>query len=152
MRALIQRVSRASVSIGGELHDEIGHGMLILLGVSAADDAAAADSLAQKCAQLRIFDDGEGKMNRSVKEVEGSTLVISQFTLYADTARGNRPSFTQAAKPELAEQLYGRFLENLRTELGEGRVRTGVFRAMMDVELTNNGPVTIMIESKNHAS
>src|ERR1043165_7785241 len=124
MRALIQRVSRASVSIGGELHDEIGHGMLILLGVSAADDAAAADSLAQKGAQLRIFD-GEGKMNRSVKEVEGSTLVISQFTLYADTAKGNRPSFIQAAKPELAEQLYGRFVENLRTELGEGGVRAG---------------------------
>src|SRR5258706_1233318 len=152
MRALIQRVSRASVSIGGTLHNEIGHGMLIFLGVSTADDAEAADSLAKKCAQLRIFDDGEGKMNRSVKEIEGSTLVISQFTLYADTTKGNRPSFVQAARPEVAEELYGRFVEDLKTALGEGQVRTGVFRAMMDVDLTNNGPVTLMIESKNHAS
>jgi D-aminoacyl-tRNA deacylase len=152
MRALIQRVGRASVSVGGTLHSEIGHGMLIFLGVSSADDESAAEFLAQKCAQLRIFEDSEGKMNRSVKEVEGSTLVISQFTLYADTTKGNRPSFIQAARPELAEKLYGRFVEDLKSELGEGQVRTGVFRAMMDVELTNNGPVTLMIESKNHAS
>jgi D-tyrosyl-tRNA(Tyr) deacylase len=152
MKALIQRVSRASVSIAGTVHNEIGKGMLIFLGVSSTDDNLAAESLAQKVAQLRIFEDEEGKMNRSVKDVNGSTLVISQFTLYADTAKGNRPSFIQAARPQAAEALYGKFVEDLKKELGEPRVRTGVFRAMMDVELINNGPVTLMIESKNHAS
>jgi D-aminoacyl-tRNA deacylase len=151
MRALVQRVKRARVSIAGALHDEIGPGMVIFLGVSSTDDASAAGYLAQKCAQLRIFEDEQGKMNRSVQDVGGSALVISQFTLYAETARGNRPSFVQAAPPEDAEQLYGRFVEDLKAQMGEQRVGTGVFRAMMDVELVNSGPVTILIESKNHA-
>lgn len=152
MRALVQRVRQASVSVGGTLQNEIGTGMLIFLGVSSADDASAAGYLAQKCAQLRIFEDEAGKMNRSVKDVDGSALVISQFTLYADTTKGNRPSFVQAAPPEVAEELYTQFVKDLEKELGDRRVRTGVFRAMMDVQLVNNGPVTIMIESKSHAS
>ena len=151
MRALVQRVTRANVTIGGALHHEIGPGMVVFLGVSSTDDVSAAHYLAQKCAQLRIFEDEEGKMNRSVKEVEGSALVISQFTLYADTAKGNRPSFVQAAPPDVAEELYEKFVTDLKVELGDRRVGTGVFRAMMDVQLVNSGPVTIMIESKNHA-
>ena len=152
MRALIQRVSGASVSVGNIVHNEIEHGMVVFLGVSAADTPAAAAYLAQKCADLRIFEDQTGKMNLSIKEAGGSALVVSQFTLYADTRRGNRPSFTEAARPEIAEELYGKFVGNLQKELGDSKVRTGVFRAMMDVHLTNSGPVTVMIESKGHAS
>ena len=152
MRALIQRVSRAKVSVGSILHNEIERGMVVFLGVSAEDTPAEAAHLAQKCADLRIFEDQGGKMNFSIKEAGGSALVVSQFTLYADTSKGNRPSFTEAARPEIAEELYGKFVGHLQKELGGPKVRTGVFRAMMDVELTNSGPVTVMIESKGHAS
>lgn len=148
MRALIQRVSRASVSIGGASESEIGKGMLIFLGVTHNDASEDAEYLADRCAALRIFEDDQGKMNLSVGESGGSALVVSQFTLYADTRKGNRPSFVDAARPEIAEQRYNEFVAALRSRLGEPGVRTGVFRAMMDVQLNNDGPVTIMLESK----
>ncbi|HTK81599.1 MAG TPA: D-aminoacyl-tRNA deacylase [Bacteroidota bacterium] len=148
MRALIQRVSRASVSIGGASESEIGKGMLIFLGVTHNDASEDAEYLADRCAALRIFEDDQGKMNLSVGESGGSALVVSQFTLYADTRKGNRPSFVDAARPEIAEQRYNDFVTALRSRLGEPGVRTGVFRAMMDVQLNNDGPVTIMLESK----
>jgi D-tyrosyl-tRNA(Tyr) deacylase len=123
--------------------------MLILLGVKQSDDEADAQYLADRCAALRIFDDEEGKMNLSVKDVGGEAMVVSQFTLYGDTRKGNRPSYSEAAPPELAERLYESFVRRLRESLGHAKVATGVFRAMMDVELVNDGPVTVAIESKN---
>ena len=152
MRALVQRVRHASVSINQSLHSEIGRGLLIFLGVSNSDTPAEARTLAGRCASLRIFEDENARMNLSLKDTAGSALVVSQFTLYADTRRGNRPSFTSAAAPEMAEKLYQEFVDSLTTELGERNVRTGVFRTMMDINLTNDGPVTIMLESKDHAS
>lgn len=150
MRALIQRVKRCSVSINGALQSSIGSGMLILLGVSRTDSSDDAAYLAERCAHLRIFDDAEGKMNRSLRDVQGSALVVSQFTLYGDTRKGNRPSYSEAAQADVAEKLYNEFVSHLRRHLHEERVATGVFRAMMDVELVNDGPVTILLESKNH--
>lgn len=149
MRALIQRVHRSSVTISGRMHCSIGKGMLILLGIKGTDQLQDAVYLAEKCASLRIFDDGEGKMNLSVRDVGGSALVVSQFTLYGDTRKGNRPSYSDAAPPETAETLYERFVTELRRMVGDGKVRTGVFRAMMDVELVNDGPVTVLVESKD---
>ncbi|MEK6756521.1 MAG: D-aminoacyl-tRNA deacylase [Bacteroidota bacterium] len=149
MRALIQRVRRCSVSIDGALHSSIGTGMLILLGVKQSDAEADAKHLADRCAALRIFDDAEGKMNLSVKDVGGEAMVVSQFTLYGDTRKGNRPSYIEAAPPELAERLYESFIGRLRAALGDSKVASGVFRAMMDVDLVNDGPVTVLIESKN---
>ncbi len=148
MKVLVQRVTEASVTIDGRVHSEIGQGMVILLGVRTGDIAQAANFLADKCSALRIFEDAEGKMNVSVKETGGSALVVSQFTLYGDAQRGNRPSFTDAARPEEAEPLYERFAAQMRSALGNERVKTGVFGAMMKVHLVNDGPVTIMIESK----
>ncbi|HXG38806.1 MAG TPA: D-aminoacyl-tRNA deacylase [Bacteroidota bacterium] len=150
MRALIQRVKRCSVSINGALHSSIGQGILILLGVGQTDKSDDAAYLAERCAHLRIFDDTEGKMNRSVLEVQGSALVVSQFTLYGDTRKGNRPSYSEAAPPDVAEKLYNEFVSHLRRHLSAEKVATGVFRAMMEVELVNDGPVTVLLESKNH--
>ena len=149
MRALIQRVKRSSVSIGERLHSEIGPGMLILLGVKAGDEVADVEYLADRCAALRIFEDDQAKMNLSVKDVRGSVMVVSQFTLYGDTRKGNRPSYSEAAPPEMAEALYDHFVHRMRESLGVEKVATGVFRAMMDVELINDGPVTVMVESKS---
>jgi D-aminoacyl-tRNA deacylase len=149
MKALLQRVRRCSVTIDGVVHSSVGKGILILLGVKQGDSDADALYLAERCSALRIFEDPQGKMNLSVRDVEGAAMVVSQFTLYGDTTRGNRPSFSAAAPPETAEALYESFVKHLRTLLGDQRVATGVFRAMMDVELINDGPVTVMVESKS---
>jgi D-tyrosyl-tRNA(Tyr) deacylase len=140
LKAVVQRVARARSTPGGE----IGAGLCVLLGIAEGDDAAVADRLAEKIAKLRIFPDGDGKFDRSVVDAGGSALVVSQFTLLGDTAKGNRPSFTAAARPELAEALYERFAERLR-EIGIP-VETGVFGARMQVELVNDGPVTIILD------
>ncbi len=147
MRALIQRVTEAVVTVGPETAGSIGPGLLVLLGVATTDSPDDARRLAAKCASLRIFDDADGKMNLSVKQTGGEAMVVSQFTLYGDASRGNRPSFTGAAQPEAAERLYREFLSALQGELGADRVRAGVFRAMMKVKLVNDGPVTILLES-----
>jgi D-tyrosyl-tRNA(Tyr) deacylase len=149
MRALIQRVSSASVSIDGQMHSRIGKGLLIFLGIRTGDSEKECDYLAEKCASLRIFEDAQEKMNLSVKEVNGSVLVVSQFTLYADTRKGNRPSFVEAAPPQTAEPLYERFVVSMQEIIGKDKVSSGVFRAMMDVSLINDGPVTVIVESKN---
>jgi D-tyrosyl-tRNA(Tyr) deacylase len=138
VRALVQRVSRAEVTVDGERIASIGAGMLVLLGVAPDDDAARADRLAEKLARLRIFEDAEGRMNDALGERE--VLCVSQFTLYADTRKGNRPSFTGAAPPELAEPLYERFCERLGAKRGS-------FGARMEVELVNDGPVTLLLEA-----
>ncbi|HTX17070.1 MAG TPA: D-aminoacyl-tRNA deacylase [Bacteroidota bacterium] len=148
MRALVQRVSRARVTVDGTERGAIGIGLLIFVGVKNGDTEADAEYLAAKCCSLRAFEDKEQKMNLSVQEVGGSVLAVSQFTLYGDTRRGNRPSFVEAAPPAESEPLYEAFLRFLRARLGAEHVSSGVFRAMMDVELTNDGPVTLMIESK----
>ena len=147
MRAVVQRVSVAQVLVGGDTVAEIGRGLCVLLGVASDDDEAVAERLAGKVARLRIFENDEGKFDRSVVDVHGSTLVVSQFTLIADSKRqrGTRPSFTNAARPEVAEPLYEGFCETLR---GYGlHVETGVFGARMAVELVNDGPVTLILDS-----
>ncbi len=145
MRALVQRVSQASVAVDGAERGRIGQGLLVLLGVGQDDDEAAAAEVARKMLNLRIFEDQDGKMNRSVVDVAGAVLCISQFTLYGDVRRGNRPSFTAAAPPERAEALYQRFCDAVR----EGGVpcEQGVFGAHMNVSLVNDGPVTLMIDT-----
>jgi D-tyrosyl-tRNA(Tyr) deacylase len=148
MRALVQRVKKCEVRIQGETHSSIGEGMLVLLGVKGTDTEADASYLADRCAALRIFQDNDGKMNLSLTDTNGAAMVVSQFTLYADTRKGNRPGFTDAAPPDLANELYEKFVARMKEKLGEQRVATGQFRAMMEVELVNDGPVTIMIESK----
>ena len=145
MKAVVQRVSRAEVRARGAVVGTIGRGMLVLLGVAEGDAEAGARALAAKVAKLRIFPSEERPIDRSVLDVGGAALVVSQFTLCADTSRGNRPSFTGAARPEEAERLYAVFCDALR---GEGvPVETGTFGAMMDVELVNDGPVTIVLRS-----
>jgi D-tyrosyl-tRNA(Tyr) deacylase len=144
MRALVQRVQRASVTVEGEVVGSIGAGLCVLVGVTHTDDAATADRLATKVWNLRCFDDDEGAMNRSVAEVGGSVLVVSQFTLYGDTRKGRRPSYVDAARPEQAEPLCDAFVAALRT-LG-AHVETGRFRTHMEVELVNDGPVTLSLE------
>jgi len=146
MRAVVQRVSRAKVTVEGEVTGEIGSGSLILLGVAAKDTEADADYLVEKVLNLRIFEDGDGKMNLSLLDVKGGLLVVSQFTLYGDTRRGRRPSFIDAAPPEQANRLYEYFVAKARAQLGD--VGTGRFQAMMDVELVNDGPVTIILDSE----
>ena len=145
MRAAVQRVSRARVTVGSSVTGEIAMGLLILLGVGRDDTPAVAASMAEKISNLRIFEDEAGKMNRSLLEVKGSVLVVSQFTLYGDARGQRRPSFIAAAPPEQAKSLYEEFAEALRT-LGVS-VATGVFGAMMSVELVNEGPVTILLDS-----
>jgi D-tyrosyl-tRNA(Tyr) deacylase len=145
MRAVIQRVARAEVRVEGAVVGSVGKGLLVLLGVAQEDDEEAARFLADKVAALRIFEDGAGKMNLALAEVGGGVLVVSQFTLLGDLRKGNRPSFTGAAPPERANALYERFCALLR-EKGLA-VATGVFRAHMDVELVNDGPVTVMLDS-----
>ncbi len=152
MRAVVQRVMRADVTIGGTLQSEIAHGLLIFLGIGKNDSSGDAERLAEKCATLRIFNDEKGKMNRSVQDVGGSVLVVSQFTLYADARKGHRPSFTDAASPEAAERLYNEFILILSGILGPQKVRSGLFGAMMNVGLVNDGPVTIVLESEQHGT
>jgi D-aminoacyl-tRNA deacylase len=145
LRAVVQRVSQASVTVGGEVVSQIGPGSLVLLGVAAGDTPVASERLAGKVARLRIFENEDGRFDRSLLEVWGEALVVSQFTLLADTRKGNRPSFTTAAGPDLAEPLYERFCSALE---GAGvRVARGVFGARMEVSLVNDGPVTIVLET-----
>lgn len=150
MRVLVQRVSKCVVHIDEHVHSSIGPGMLVLLGVRQGDSEKDAEYLADRCVSFRIFEDVEGKMNLSVQDTGGSIMVVSQFTLYGDTRKGNRPSYSDAAPLELAERLYEVFLARLRSHVGSDRVASGVFRAMMQVELINDGPVTLTIESKTN--
>jgi D-tyrosyl-tRNA(Tyr) deacylase len=145
MRMVVQRVSRAKVTVGDRVTGEIGAGLMILLGVGKEDTPGVAAAMAEKASNLRIFEDEQGKMNRSLLDVKGEALVVSQFTLYGDARGQRRPSFISAAPPELAKQLYEEFCEALR-RLGV-KVGTGIFQAMMSVELVNEGPVTILIDS-----
>ena len=145
MKIIIQRVSHAKVTIDGKVTGEIREGFMVLVGVSGDDCLEDAEYLAEKCVNLRVFSDSEGKMNLALKNVNGSVLSISQFTLYADTRKGRRPSFVHAANPELGMNLYDYFNKCMR-DAGI-HVETGIFGAMMDVELVNSGPVTIIIDS-----
>lgn len=149
MRALVQRVSEASVTIDEPKHyAEIKKGMVILLGIKDDDTEEDLIFVADKCSNLRIFEDENRKMNLSIKDVNGEALVISQFTLYGDARRGNRPSFTDAARPEVAEAMYKKFIVRMKENLGDEKVKDGVFGAMMMVKIFNDGPVTILVESK----
>lgn len=146
MRAVLQRVTEARVEVAGHIVGEIGAGLLVLLGVARDDSTSDADYLSEKIAHLRIFDDDEGRMNRSLVNTAGAMLVVSQFTLYGDARRGRRPSYSDAAEPEKANQLYEYFVDRVR-RLGL-KVETGVFQAIMKVRLTNDGPVTILMDSR----
>jgi D-aminoacyl-tRNA deacylase len=146
MRAVVQRVTRAQVTVDGEIVGAIERGLVVLLGVAHDDTKADADYLAPKIVSLRIFDDSEGKMNVSLKDIDGGLLVVSQFTLYGDVRRGLRPSWSDAAAPEVAEPLYEYFVEAARKQIT--RVATGSFRKTMQVELVNDGPVTILLDSR----
>ena len=148
MRAVVQRVTKASVEVSGDIVGKIEAGFLVLLGVARDDGKEDADYLANKVTNLRIFNDEQGKMNLSLPDARGAMLVVSQFTLYGDTRRGRRPSYTDAAEPEKANALYQYFVERVRSQ--GVRVETGVFQAMMQVNLTNDGPVTILLDSKKN--
>ncbi|MBQ0033633.1 MAG: D-tyrosyl-tRNA(Tyr) deacylase [bacterium] len=143
MKAWVQRVTEASVTVGSETVAEIGLGYLVLLGVGVGDTEKASDEIADRIVKLRIFEDGNGKINRSIEDVHGSVIVVSQFTLYADTAHGRRPGFSGAARPEEAVLLYERVVAKLREQLGPGRVGTGRFGADMKVRLLNDGPFSV---------
>ena len=145
MRAVVQRVTRASVRVGAEIIGEIGNGLVVLVGIARDDTKVEAAYLIEKISNLRIFDDEEGKMNLSVKDVNGGLLIVSQFTLYGDVRRGLRPSWIDAAPPEVAAPLYDFFVRQARAMVDE--VATGKFQAMMQVELINDGPVTILLDS-----
>ena len=150
MKAIVQRVKSASVNIPDENYSEkIAKGLLILLGIKRSDTEEDVNFVADKCYNLRIFEDDENKMNKSVRDVFGEILVISQFTIYGETVKGNRPSFIEAARPEEAIPLYNKFISRVRMNLGEEKVKAGIFGAMMDIELVNYGPVTVIVESKN---
>ena len=146
MRSVVQRVTHASVKVDSEVIGEIGHGLVVLLGIARDDTEKDATYLVEKIAALRIFNDEAGVMNRSVKDVSGALLIVSQFTLYGDVRRGLRPSWIDAAAPEVAEPLYDFFVEQARKSVAQ--VATGSFRAMMQVELVNDGPVTILLDSR----
>lgn len=148
MRAVIQRVTRASVTIDGEVNASIGKGLLILVGVEDADTSEDIEWLSGKIVRMRIFEDDEGVMNRSVVEVGGDIIVVSQFTLHASTKKGNRPSYIKAAKPDIAIPMYNQLVAQFERDLGKP-VGTGIFGADMKVELLNDGPVTIVIDTKN---
>ncbi len=148
MRAVVQRVSRARVSVGSETTGEIGHGILLLLGVSSHDTEKDAVYLLEKTLNLRIFEDSDGKMNESLIDSGGGLLVVSQFTLYGDTRKGRRPSYIDAARPDDANRLYEYFVAEARKRLAN--VATGRFQAMMDVELVNDGPVTLILDSERN--
>ena len=146
MRAVVQRVSRAKVTVEGEITGEIGTGLMVLLGVAEDDTQDDASYLAEKIVSLRIFPDDEGKMNRSLVDIAGQMLIVSQFTLYGDCRKGRRPSFIKAARPELADSLYRTFVVEVQ---GRGvQTATGRFQTHMDVELVNDGPVTLLVDSK----
>ena len=149
MRALVQRVSRGGVKILSHNYEErIEKGIVLLLGVRDEDGIDEVNFVADKCCNLRIFEDENGKMNLSIKDISGEMLIISQFTLYGDSRKGNRPSFNDAASPILAEDLYKKFLDRVKANIGDERVKAGIFAAMMEVEIMNDGPVTILVESK----
>jgi len=148
MRAVVQRVSSARVTVAAEITGEIGHGLLVLLGIAQGDSDADAAWLAEKIAALRIFEDSEGRMNLSVRDIAGGLLVVSQFTLFASTRKGTRPSFNDAARPDAAIPLYEAFLQHAATALGR-EVAAGRFGAMMQVALVNDGPVTLIVDSRN---
>ena len=147
MRVVIQKVSKASVAVENEIISSIKQGLLVLLGIEDADTDEDIDWLVKKITQLRIFNDENGVMNRSVKDVDGEVIVVSQFTLHANTKKGNRPSYIRASKPDFAVPMYEKFILKMEAALGK-KVGTGKFGAMMDVELVNDGPVTIIIDSK----
>lgn len=149
MRALVQKVKEGGVYISENNYSaEIGKGLVVLLGVTHEDGENEINFVADKCSNLRIFPDDGGKMNLSVKDIDGEILVISQFTLYGDARKGNRPSYTEAASPELADKIYQQFISRLKSNLGDYKIKTGQFGAMMEVKIINDGPVTIMVESK----
>ncbi len=149
MKAVVQRVSEGGVFIPKENYSaEIGKGMVILLGIKNGDKEEDVNFVADKCCNLRIFEDENEKMNLSLKEVNGEILIISQFTLYGDARKGNRPSFIEAARPDEAIPLYEKFIVRAKLNLGESKVKVGIFGAMMDVKIINDGPVTIIVESK----
>lgn len=148
MKAVIQRVSQAEVQIEGEIRGKIGIGFMVLLGIEHADTDEDIEWLASKITSLRVMEDKEGKMNLDLASVDGNVLLISQFTLYASTKKGNRPSFTEAARPETAIPLYRKMIKKLSEKLGKA-IETGEFGADMKISLTNEGPVTIIIDSKN---
>lgn len=149
MRVVIQRVKKASVNIQEKEHAAIAEGLLVLLGIEETDTAEDAEWLCGKIVRLRIFDDENGVMNKSLQDVDGEILLISQFTLHASTKKGNRPSYIKAARPETAVPLYEQVVSLLIGELGTNKLKTGIFGAMMDVSLVNSGPVTILIDTKN---
>lgn len=148
MRVLIQRVSRAEIWVAGSLGGRMGTGLVALLGIGQEDDHHDIDWLVRKVMQMRLFADAQGAMNQSLLDVDGSILVVSQFTLHARTKKGNRPSFVDAAPPEKSEPLYHRFLEAVRSWVDDSRLLTGVFGAQMEVVLVNDGPVTIWLDSR----
>ena len=150
MRALVQRVSEGAVVIDSEKYSaKIENGLVVLLGVKEGDTDEDVIFVADKCCNLRIFEDENDKMNRSIIDINGEMLIISQFTLYGDARKGNRPSFTNAAPPELAEDLYKKFIDRAINNLGDENVKSGIFAAMMQVKIVNEGPVTILVESKD---
>ena len=149
MRVLVQRVSEGGVKIASRNYEEnIKKGMVILLGVTHSDTITEVNFVADKCCNLRIFEDENEKMNLSLKDIDGEVLIISQFTLYGDARKGNRPSFIEAAPPGHAYDLYEKFIKRVKENIGYEKVRTGIFGAMMEVKIINDGPVTIIVESK----